>query len=116
MGGHYLACQVLNFVSLDCDACIIGGVQDKSITIAVAIKGIFPHLTSLYPPFKETLDWSQFAYTVDRTGTYVDPASTVLVQSMVVEGGELFLVFFVQLQKLYSGDYAPSTLVPRTGY
>ena len=47
-------------------------------------------LTGLEPLFEEALDWLKFAYTADRSRAYVAPASTVLPQSAVVEGGELF--------------------------
>ena len=58
----------------------------------------------------------QFAYTADRTGFYVAPTSTVLVQSVVVEGEEIFPYFFMHLRKLYPGAYAPSTLGPGPDY
>ena len=51
---------------------------------------MFPLFSSGSPPFKETLDWLQFAYTADRTGAYVAPASMVLVQSTVLEEDPLF--------------------------
>ena len=37
------------------------------------------------------------------------PVSTFLVQSVVMEGGELFLAFHRHLQRIYPGTYAPAT-------
>ena len=47
-------------------------------------------------------------YTADRAGAYVAPASTVLAQSAVSEGDELFLVFLSNLRKLYPEVYGPA--------
>ena len=58
-------------------------------------------MTVRAPPFDEALDWLHFAYTPDQTGYSVVPVSKVLVQSVVVEGGELLTDFFAHLQKLY---------------
>ena len=84
--------------------------------IAAAIQGLSPLLTSQAHPFEEALGWLQFNYTEDWTRYYVAPASTVLVQSAVVDGDELFPDFYRHLQKIYPGAYAPSTLVPWTDY
>ena len=57
------------------------------------------------PPFKEALDWLQFAYTADRAGDYVAPASTVLAQSAVAEGGDLFPALLSHYRRQYSEVY-----------
>ena len=43
-------------------------------------------------------------------------ASTVFVQSMVVDGDEIFPDFYRYLRKLYLGSYDPSTLGPGPDY
>ena len=80
-----------------------GTEKEQSINITADSKGIFPLLTGQAPPFEEALAWLQFAYTANQTWAYVVPASTVIVQSTVVEGDELFLVLFANLQKLFRG-------------
>ena len=60
--------------------------------IAEASHLLLPLLSSRAPPFKKTLDWLQFSYTVNRTGFYVAPASTVPVPFVVSEGDPLFPV------------------------
>ena len=57
------------------------------------------------PPFEEALDWLQFAYTADRAKAYVAPASTVFVQSAVLEGGDLFLALLAHLRRRYLEVY-----------
>ena len=99
----------LNFAPLDCSVLILGE-EDRNHNIAAMIQSLFYLLTGRLPPFEEVLDWLQFYYTVDRTGAYVAPASTVLVQSTVVEGNTLFPAYFKHLRKCYPGDYDPSTL------
>ena len=64
-------------------------------------------LTGQDPPFKEALNWLQFAYTADRVGAYVAPESTVLVQSAIAEGDELFPACQKHLQRLYPEVYIP---------
>ena len=49
----------------------------------------------------------QFAYTADRAGAYVAPAFTVLAQSAVAEGGDLFPVLLAYLRRLYPEVYGP---------
>ena len=51
------------------------------------------------------LDWLQFAYTADRVGAYVAPASTVLVQSAIAEGDNLFPVLLSHLRRQYPEVY-----------
>ena len=84
--------------------------------ILVAIQGIFPILVGPAIPFDEVLYWLQFSYTAYRTGSYMAPASKVLVQSVVMEGGEIFLAFYWHLRKLYLGLYSSSTLGPGPDY
>ena len=73
------------------------------INIAATSKEISPLLTGPAPPFEEALDWLQFAYVTDGTGGCVAPLSTFLVKYAVVEGGELFTIFYQHLWKLYLG-------------
>ena len=84
--------------------------------ILVAIQGLFTIMVGPAIPFDEVLYWLQFSYTAYRTGSYMAPASKVLVQSVVVEGGEIFLAFCWHLRKLYLGPYSPSTLGPGPDY
>ena len=63
--------------------------------------------TGREPPFKEAFDWLQFAYTAERAGYYVAPASTVLSQSEIAEGDELFPSILQQLRRLYTEVYGP---------
>ena len=51
----------------------------------------------------------QFAYTKDRAGAYVAHASTVISQSAVAEGGEIFLALLAHLRRRYPEVYG-STL------
>ena len=68
---------------------------------------MFPMITDREPPFKEALDWLQFAYTADQAGAYVVPESTFLVQSAVAERGKLFPEFLSHLRRLYTEVYGP---------
>ena len=43
----------------------------------------------------------QFSYNGDRVGAYVAPASTVLAQSVISEGGKFFPMILLHLQILY---------------
>ena len=64
-----------------------------------------PLLTGQQPPFEAALDWLQFAYTADRAGAYVAPASTVFVLSVVSEGNELFAALLAHLRRQYPEVY-----------
>ena len=88
-GGRDLACQGLTFVSPDGAARLL----DTSSNIAEVGQLIFPIFVRQAPSFKETLGLIQFSYTADRTGDYVEPASTVFVPSAVLEGYPLFTAF-----------------------
>ena len=85
--GRDLACQGIAFVVPDGAALLL----ETDSNIAQAIHLLFPLLGSWEPPFEETLDWIQFAYTKYRIGSYVEPASTFLVPYAVLEGYPLFL-------------------------
>ena len=67
--------------------------------------GLSPLLTGLDPPFESALNWLQFAYTADRAGAYVAPASTVLVPSAVAEGEDLFGALLAHLRRRYPEVY-----------
>ena len=75
---------------------------------------LFPILVNQAPPFEETLNWLQFAYTADRIGAYVAPASTVFVLSAVLEGDPIFPAFWQHLLRHFPGAYDPNltTRVP----
>ena len=62
-------------------------------------------LTGQDPLSKEALDWLQFTYTADQAGDYVAPVSTVLDQSAVAEGDELFPTLLEHLRRLYPEVY-----------
>ena len=70
-----------------------------------------PLITGREPPLEEVLDWLQLAYTADRSGAYVAPASTVLAQSTVAEGDELFLLLLAHLRRRYPEVYGPAVAV-----
>ena len=59
---------------------------EKPLFIVEAIRNLLHLLDGRTPPFEETLDWLQFYYTTDRTGSYVAPVSTFLTWSAVSEG------------------------------
>ena len=92
------------------------GAEEQDLDTTVVRRGLFPLLAGQTPPFKEALDWLPFAYTADQTGDYMAPASTVLVQSTVVEWDALFPAYLQHLWKRYQGAYAPSTLDPGPEY
>ena len=58
-------CQGLNFVPLDGTSILIGSV----LNITEEIQKLPPLLTGRATPFKEVLNWLQFAYTADRMGS-----------------------------------------------
>ena len=66
-------------------------------------------MTGRVPLYEDAIDWLQCNYPADLMGAYVEPASTVLFQSAVVEGDKLFPDFHWHLWRLYPGDYAPAT-------
>ena len=49
-----------------------------------------PFLYVQVTPFEETINWLQSLYTSYWTGAYMALASSVLVQSLVLEGDPLF--------------------------
>ena len=81
--------------------------SDRPLNVFEASVGMFPLLTGQEPTFKKALDWFQFAYTADRAGAYVVPASRVLAQSVVAEGGELFPALLAHLRRQYLEMYGP---------
>ena len=85
-GGCDLACQGLTFVTPDGATRLL----NTSCNIAEVGQLLFPILVGWAPPFEETLDWLQFAYTADMTGAYVAPETTILAPSAVSEEDPLF--------------------------
>ena len=82
--------------------------MDGPLNVFEASKSLSPLLTGQNPPFEETLNWLQFVYTMDRAGTFVAPASTVLAQSAVAEGGKLIPAFLAHLRRLYPKVCSPA--------
>ena len=109
-GRRDLACRGLTFVTPDGTSRLL----DTARNIAEVGQLLFPILVGRAPPFEEMLDWLQFAYTADRTGAYVVPASTVLVSSVVLEGDPLFPAFWRDLLRRFPGAYSttPTTRGP----
>ena len=97
----------LTFVTPDFAAWLLEWEVDGPLNVLEALKGLLPLITGREPPFEEALDFLQFAYTADREGGFVEPAYTVLAQSEVADGGELFLAFLAHLRRLY-----PEVCVP----
>ena len=106
-GGHDLAFQGITFVAPDGAARLL----ETLCNIAEVSQMLLPLLAIRAPHFEETLDWIQSAYTADRMGGYVVPASTVLVPSAVSEGDPLFPAIWQHLLRRFPGAYAP---VPTT--
>ena len=77
----------LTFVPPDCASWLLQWEVDGSLNVFKASTDLFPLIMGREPPFEEALDWLQFTYTADRADAYVAPASKVLAQSAVVEGG-----------------------------
>ena len=76
--------------------------EDRTLNVLSASKGLLHILTGREPPFEEALYWLQFDYTMDREVDYVAPESMVLSQSVVAEGGELFLALLAHLRRRYT--------------
>ena len=89
---HNLACRGLAFLPADCAAWLLRRTTDGPANVFEASAG-------LEPPFEAALDWLQFAYTADRAGAYVAPASTVLDPSAVAEGGDFFAALLAHLRR-----------------
>ena len=51
----------------------------------------------------------QFSYTADRTGAYMEPASTVISQYKVLEGDPIFPAIWIHIICNYPGHYTPTT-------
>ena len=80
-------------------------MRDGPANVFEVLAGLFPLLTSREPPFEADLDWLQCAYTADRAGDYVAPASMVLVLSTVAEGEDLFGALLAHLRRRYTEVY-----------
>ena len=100
-----LAFRGLTFIPLDYAPWLLRRDAYRPLNIIEALTGLFPLLTGREPPFEEAIDLMQFAYTTDLAGAYVAPASTVLAQSAVAEGGELFLALLAHLRRRYPEVY-----------
>ena len=60
------------------------------------------------PTFEGELDWLQFSCNSYQAGAYVVPASVVLSQSNIAEGGKLFPAILKRLRRLYPEVYGPA--------
>ena len=85
-----LACRGLAFLPVEGAAWLLGREADGPVNVFEASAGLFPLLNGRAPPCEAALDFLQFDFTADRAGTYVAPASTVLVPLAVAEGDNLF--------------------------
>ena len=100
-----MACWGLAFLPADCASWLLGRSMDGPANVFESLAGLLPLLTGREPPFEAALDWLQFAYTADRAGAYVEPASTVLVPSAVAEGEDLFGALLAHLRRRYPEVY-----------
>ena len=102
--GSNLLCQWPTFVPLDVAASLFLGT---SLNIVEVVQTLSPLLSDWSPLFEEALNLLQCTYTTDRRGSYVLSASTILVQSMVLEGYYLFSLIYSNLCWRYPGYYDP---------
>ena len=100
-----LACRGLAFLPTDCAAWLLGREADGPVNVFEASAGLFPLLNGRELPFEAALDFLQFAYTADKAGAYVAPASTVLVPPAVSEGEDVFAALLAHLRKRYPEVY-----------
>ena len=105
-----MACWEWTFAPSDCAACLLQRDAGGPLNVFEASKGLFPLLTGQEPPFEEAIDWLQSAYTTDRAGYYVAPASMVLSQSAVTEGDELFPALLAYLRRRYTEVYGSAVV------
>ena len=101
-GGHDLACRGLTYATLEGASFLLNTYRN----IAEVGQLIFTILFGRVSPFKEMIDWLQFAYTAYSTEACVALASTVLVPSAVSEGDSLFPAFWKHLLRRFPGAYA----------
>ena len=100
----------LTFIPPDCASWLLRREAGGPLNVFEASTGLSPLLTGRETPFEEALNWLKFAYTVDRAGAYVAPESTVLAQSAVAEGDELFLAFMTHLGRRYPEVYGSAVV------
>ena len=91
-----IACQGLTFLSPYGALCLL----DPCANTAQALRILFPLLNSQAPPYYKAIGSIQFAYTGDRFGAYLDPASTVFKFHTLSEGEMIFTLAFRQLYTL----------------
>ena len=96
-----LAYRGLAFLPVKGAAWLLGREADRPVNVFKASAGLFPLLNGRAPPFEAALDFLQFAFTADRAGTYVAPASTVLVPLAVAEGDDLFGALLAHLRRRF---------------
>ena len=99
--GCNLACQGITFLPPDTAARLLGSPRN----IAEASQTIPPLLSGRAPPYEEALEWLQFAYTGDRSGTYVAPYLNGVTFYTPEEGEPLFALALQQLCTLYPRAY-----------
>ena len=105
-----LACWGLTFAPPECASWLLRRDADRPLNVFEALKGLSPLLNGREPPFEEVLEWLQFAYTADRAGAYVAPASTLPAQSVVAEGDELFPALLAHLRRIYPEVYSTAVV------
>ena len=88
VGGRDLACRGLTFVPPVWAAWILGRPEDQDLNIVATSRRLFPLLTGRVPLLRRRSNG--YSLPIPRTGrgSYVAPASTVFIQSVVVEGDE----------------------------
>ena len=100
-----LACQGLTFFPPNYASWFLEIEEDVPLNIYAASIILLSVFNGRYPPFNEDLNWLQLSYTAYRMGDYAVSASTVLSQSAIEEGGELFPVILQRLHRLYTELY-----------
>ena len=74
------------------------------ILTALGLKiDIFPALSVQAQVYNESLEWLQFAFAGDRTGAYIPPVETESSRLHMVEGGFLFALYLLRLQRSFLG-------------
>ena len=92
----------MNFLPPDGASLLLEGPNN----IAEASRTLLLLLVGRSHPFEETLYWTQFVYTTDRTGSYVAPTSNVLAWYAFSGGEPLFQALWNHLLQCYPKAYA----------
>ena len=95
----------LTLVLPDYTSWLLSREADGTLNVSEALADLSPLITGQEPPFEEAFDWLQFKYTAEQEGSYMAPASTVLAQSAVAEGDELFTALLAHFRRRYPEVY-----------